>query len=174
MTAASFWIKPASWVEPSDSDRLDIIECLGKEPRGEYQIVVREKNNAPLVIENAPFFIDGTPMPTRYWLVNPTLVAEVSRVESVGGVKQVQDEIDHEVLVRIHDRYEHQRDALIAPEYDGPRPSAGVGGTRKGVKCLHAHVAHYLATGADEVGQWTMQKIADLQGPTLSVEKGDK
>ncbi len=29
----------------------------------------------------------------------------------------------------------------------GPRPSAGVGGTREGVKCLHAHYANYLVNG---------------------------
>ena len=45
-------------------------------------------------------------------------------------------------------------DALIPVDYSGPRPSGGVGGTRHGVKCLHAHVAWWLAGGDDVVGAW--------------------
>jgi hypothetical protein len=30
--------------------------------------------------------------------------------------------------------------------------SGGVGGTRRGVKCLHAHLANYLAGDDDPVG----------------------
>ena len=32
-------------------------------------------------------------------------------------------------------------------------------GTRRGVKCLHAHLAWYLAGGADPVGRWTCDKL---------------
>ena len=34
----------------------------------------------------------------------------------------------------------------------GALPSGGVGGTRKGVKCLHAHLAWFLVGGDDPVG----------------------
>ena len=43
--------------------------------------------------------------------------------------------------------------------YLGPKPSGGVGGTRRGVKCLHAHVANFLATKNDVIGQWAIEKI---------------
>ena len=43
------------------------------------------------------------------------------------------------------------------------RPFGGVGGTRVGVKCLHAHVAHLLATGDDIVGRWTLDQIDRLE-----------
>ena len=56
-----------------------------------------------------------------------------------------------------------ERDAAIDDGHDGPRPSGGVGGTRTGVKCLHAHVAHHLATGADEIGRWTLDRIAEVE-----------
>ena len=46
------------------------------------------------------------------------------------------------------------RDADIADDHAGPRPSGGVGGTRRGLKCLHAHYAWYLAGGDDPVGAW--------------------
>ena len=42
----------------------------------------------------------------------------------------------------------------------GRVPFGGVGGTRIGVKCLHAHVAYTLAGGDDPVGQWTLDQIA--------------
>ena len=34
------------------------------------------------------------------------------------------------------------------------QPSGGVGGTRTGIKCLHAHYAWFLAGGDDPVGRW--------------------
>ena len=33
------------------------------------------------------------------------------------------------------------------------------GGTRQGVKCLHAHVAYHLAGGDDRVGRWTLDHL---------------
>ena len=44
------------------------------------------EDGTPAVIANAPFLFDGTPMPTRYWLVDPVLREAVSRLESTGGV----------------------------------------------------------------------------------------
>jgi len=34
-----------------------------------------------------------------------------------------------------------------------------VGGTRRGVKCLHAHLAWWLAGGSDPVGAWTAGRL---------------
>ena len=36
---------------------------------------------------------------------------------------------------------------------DKPAPSGGVGGTARGVKCLHAHYAHTAAGGDNPVGK---------------------
>ncbi len=155
----SAFLKPSRWVEPNEKEVLLISDLIGKTPQGEFTIVVYDNSGEPLVIENAPFFYDGTPMPTRYWLVDPDLVAKISRLESTGGVKQVQVEIDLETIQRIHDQYELDRNLLIDAGFMGPKPSGGVGGTRRGVKCLHTHVANYLATGKDEVGKWTLERI---------------
>ena len=35
----------------------------------------------------------------------------------------------------------------------------GVGGTRQGIKCLHAHYANYLSGGDDFVGRWAAERI---------------
>ncbi|HZD17323.1 MAG TPA: DUF501 domain-containing protein, partial [Actinomycetota bacterium] len=44
---------------------------------------------------------------------------------------------------------------------DHPEAAAfgGVGGTRSGVKCLHAHYANHLAGGADPAGAWTAERV---------------
>ena len=42
-----------------------------------------------------------------------------------------------------------ERDATMPADHTGPRPHGGVGGTRTGIKCLHAHYAWFLAGGND-------------------------
>jgi hypothetical protein len=59
----------------------------------------------------------------------------------------------------VHTAYAQRRDALIPATHTGHRPTAGVGGTRRGVKCLHAHFAHWLAGGDDVVGEWVAQQL---------------
>jgi len=59
------------------SDIAALTVLLGRTPRGAFDIVVRDDAGAPVVIRNAPLLDDGTPMPTRYWLVDPELVPAV-------------------------------------------------------------------------------------------------
>jgi uncharacterized protein len=136
-----------------------VAALLGRDPGGSFVVVVRGNDGAPLVIQNEPFLRDGTPMPTRYWLVDPALRAEVGRLEASGGVREAEREVDAVVLAESHRRYAAERDALIPPERTGPRPSGGVGGTRQGVKCLHAHVAWWMAGGDDPVGAWAATRL---------------
>ncbi len=140
-------------------DRERVAELLGRVPRGDFDVVVRDASGDPVVVRNAPFLDDGTPMPTLYYLVGVELVKAVSRIEAAGAVDEVEAELGVEEIAAIHLRYEHERDAEIPPNHIGPRPSGGVGGTRVGVKCLHAHVAHHLATGDDAIGRWTLARV---------------
>jgi hypothetical protein len=157
------WIKPSYWDTPTHDESEYVQECIGKKVRGDFRIACRNEHGQPSVIENAPFFYDGTPMPTHYWLIDPALSHDVALIESSGGVDEVEDEYGLDRIAEIHHRYEQERDSFIAQNFDGPRPSGGVGGTRRGVKCLHAHVAHFLATGDDFIGQWTMEKIKTMK-----------
>jgi uncharacterized protein len=100
-------------------------------------------------------------MPTRYWLVDPELGRRVSRLEAAGGVRAAQREVAAAAIDAAHAAYAAERDAEIPPGHVGPRPSGGVGGTRTGVKCLHAHYAYFLTGGDDAVGRW----VADRIGP---------
>lgn len=112
-----------------------------------------------MVIRNAAFLDDGTPLPTRYWLVDPELIRSISRLEAGGGVRAAQAAVDPDRLAAAHQRYGAERDSTIAPDHDGPRPFGGVGGTRAGVKCLHAHYAYTLAGGDDPVGDWVAEQL---------------
>ena len=120
---------------------------------------MRRRDGTPAVIENAPFLDDGTPMPTTFWMVDAELRDAVSRLEAAGGVRRAEATIDPAALADAHARYGAARDLAIPAGHAGPRPSGGVGGTRHGVKCLHAHLAWYLAGGDDPVGRWTAGEL---------------
>ena len=143
---------------PADLARVG--ELLGRIPQGQFEIVVRTKSGDPVVLRNAPFLDDGTPMPTRYWLLGEHETVIVGRLEASGGVNQAEADIGPEVLEETHSRYAAERDAAIDPTHTGPRPFGGVGGTRIGVKCLHAHFGWWLAVGDDPVGQWVADKLS--------------
>jgi len=73
--------------------------------------------------------------------------------------------VDPVELQTAHLAYAAERDAAIPPDHTGPVPSGGVGGTRAGVKCLHAHYAHLLAGGDDPVGRWIAEQLASADRP---------
>ncbi|TSA52221.1 MAG: DUF501 domain-containing protein [Actinobacteria bacterium] len=143
---------------PADIARVG--ELLGRNPQGPFEIVVRTKSGDPVVLRNAPFLDDGTPMPTRYWLLGEHETTVVGRLEASGGVNLAEAEIDPTALIETHERYAAERDGAIDPSHTGPRPFGGVGGTRIGVKCLHAHFGWWLAGGNDPVGQWVADKLS--------------
>jgi uncharacterized protein len=146
-------------VVASSADVERVTELLGRTPRAEFDVVVRSESGEPAVIRNAPLLTDGTPMPTRYWLVAPDLVRSVSRLEADGGVRAAEAEVDPEALAMAHAAYAADRSAAMPESWAGPRPFGGVGGTRHGVKCLHAHYAWHLAGGSDPVGVWVAARL---------------
>jgi exopolyphosphatase/guanosine-5'-triphosphate,3'-diphosphate pyrophosphatase len=145
-------------MNPADIARVG--ELLGRIPQGQFEIVVRTKSGDPVVLRNAPFLDDGTPMPTRYWLLGERETVIIGRLEAGGGVNQAEADIGPIALEETHNRYAAERDAAIDPTHTGPRPFGGVGGTRIGVKCLHAHFGWWLAVGDDPVGQWVADKLS--------------
>lgn len=144
----------------SPDDDEAVAELLGRPPRGAYRVALRRHDRSPVVLANAPFLDDGTPMPTRFWLCDPAVVRDVSALESDGGVKRAERAVGPEAIAETHRRAAAERDGLIDGSARRPRPHGGVGGTRRGVKCLHAHLAHYLAGGPDAVGEWVADQLA--------------
>ena len=152
----------------SPADVAAVTELLGRTPQSDFEVAVRDELGAPMVIRNAPFLEDGTPMPTRYWLVDPGLLRRIGTLESLGGVKEAESDVDPDRLAASHRTYAEARDAAIDPSHVGPRPAGGVGGTRRGVKCLHTHYAWYLVGGDDPVGEWVHERLrsdAGVSGP---------
>jgi hypothetical protein len=142
-------------------DHDAVADLLGREPQGDYEVAVRDAAGEPVVIRNAPLLVDGTPMPTRYWLVGRAPREAVSRLEAAGGVRQAEGAVDPKALSDAHIRYAAERDACLPAGHTGPRPSGGVGGARRVVKCLHAHYAWFLAGGDDPVGRWVQQQLGE-------------
>jgi hypothetical protein len=144
---------------PTAADVAELTALLGRPPQADFEVVVRTPAGRPAVISNAPFLEDGTPMPTRYWLVDPDLVLAVSRIEAEGGVRTAEAAADPDELAAAHAAYAEERDTALPADHRGPRPHGGVGGTATGVKCLHAHYAYYLAGGDDPVGRWVQEQL---------------
>lgn len=145
-----------------ENDHVAVTALLGREPQSRYEVVARDERGAPVVIRNEPFLDDGTPMPTTYWLVGARERRLVSRLETAGGVDRAEAEVGLDAIADAHARYAAERDARIPPDHKGPRPSGGVGGTRRGVKCLHAHYAWHLAGGDDPVGRWVAEHLHEV------------
>ncbi|MCZ7535238.1 MAG: DUF501 domain-containing protein [Acidimicrobiia bacterium] len=149
----------------SERDVEALTRLLGRPPRADFVVVVRRPDGAPVVIQNAPLLDDGAPMPTRYYLVDPGIVVAVSRIEAAGGVRAAESAVDPERLRRAHQEYASERDAALPPDHAGPTPHGGVGGTARGVKCLHAHYAYFLAGGDDPVGLWVQGRLDEVEQP---------
>ena len=145
---------------PGAGDEAAVRLLLGRDPQGEYAVAVRDSSGAPVVLCNAPLLRDGTPMPTFYWLCGHAEVAAVSRLEADGAVDEAEAAIGLDALDDIHRRYAAMRDAHMPAGHTGPAPSGGVGGTRRGVKCLHAHFGWWLAGGDDAVDAWVAERLA--------------
>ncbi len=139
---------------------------------GTYQVALRRYDRSPVVLSNAPFFDDDTPMPTRFWLCDPRLVRDISQIESDGGVKRAEAEISSDQLSATHELAAAERNALIGSDHRGPRPHGGVGGTRRGIKCLHSHFANYLAGAPDAVGEWVQRELVSRNTPYDACQPG--
>jgi hypothetical protein len=149
-------------VTSSAEERALVAELLGRPPMGDFEVVVRSPGGNPAVLRNEPLLPDGTPMPTRYWLCDPGLRAAIGTLESTGGVRRAEADVATDAVAAAHAAAATDRDAALPPGHTGPTPSGGVGGTRQGVKCLHAHYANWLAGADDAVGEWTHRELVSL------------
>ena len=134
-------------------------DLLGRAPMGEFEVVLARPDGTPAVLRNAPLLADGRPMPTTFWLADPRLSKAIGTLEADGGVRAAEAEIPAEDIEATHRRADARRSAELPADHDGPAPSGGVGGTRRGVKCLHAHYANWLAGDPDPIGAWVDDRL---------------
>jgi hypothetical protein len=117
---------------------------LGREPRP-FRVAVRCPFGLPSVIENER----ARNMPTRFWVTCSSLVSDISRVESTGGVRKAREAVGTDTVGVIHE--EHQ--ALYGTRVAGVREGGSV-------KCLHAFTALGLAGAIpNAVAEWTLERL---------------
>jgi uncharacterized protein len=134
---------------------------LGRPPRGLRAVAHRCPCGLPDVVATAPRLADGTPFPTLYYLTCPRAAAAISRLESSGLMRDMQDRLprDPELLAAqqaAHRDYLARRDAAAASAGVAPLPpgTQSAGGMPDRVKCLHALAAHELAApGMNRLGR---------------------
>lgn len=133
----------------SEADLLAVEEQLGRAPRGVLEISYRCPDGAPGVVMTAPRLDDGTPFPTLYYLTDPRLTTEASRLEVAHVMKWMTDRLttDEDLRAdyqRAHDFFLAKRNAIedLGTDFSG-------GGMPDRVKCLHVLIAYALAEGPD-------------------------
>lgn len=120
------------------------------------------------------------PFPTMFWVTHPRLRALISKIELENRGSQYEillkeDTKALESMKQAHLAYGKERYSMITAEdrdfiskrrWDSALDtSRGVAGMRNqaGVKCLHAHAAHYWS-GCKEniIGQWVAEEVSKL------------
>lgn len=166
----------------SGKDLRAIEQQLRREPRGIIEVIKRCKQGLPLVILTFPFLEDQAPFPILFWLTCPKLVKSVSKLEDEGMAKLWQQRITKskrlaELLQEAQSDYQqrlsklvkrqicsHQNQAKFEKQFDYAHYK-GIGGVEDSnkIKCLHAHYAHFLATGKNPVGEMVAEALGDFR-----------
>ena len=140
-------------------------------------ITSTETQDDPMLIE---------PFPTIYWLTHPLLRCIVSKLELEGFGIQLErrlrqnENVDAEdaiqMMQRAHDEYGQERYHFLTESdrqliqlyrwdsaFAASRGVAGISNNIMAVKCLHAHLAHYLSQRPGSVynivGRWVWEEI---------------
>jgi hypothetical protein len=156
-------------------DRAIVERQLGRPPRAFKDVVVRCPYGLPAVTEQTPYDDRGEPFPTTYYLTCPWLVAQVSRLESAGGVERWSRAVadDPELAASLTSATEEQRRLRreLAVGYRGHDRGAsldlGIAGSRSPthLKCLHAHSAFALARTGYTLGERIVSEVESLWPP---------
>jgi hypothetical protein len=151
---------------------------IGRPSRSDFEVRASCALGLPVVIDVPPVLEDGTPFPTTFWLTCPLASKRIGRIEGAGGVKQLERYAEHDeafgvALDEAHARYARDRDARLPADLDHA-PSGGVGGTRTGIKCLHAHYADHAAGNENPVGAVTAPFVEPLDCTVPCVVDGER
>ncbi|GAA0898463.1 DUF501 domain-containing protein [Virgisporangium ochraceum] len=160
--------------DPATQADLDAVAAqLGRTPRGTRFVAHRCPCGRPTVVETTPRLPDGTPFPTLYYLTCPRAVAECSRLESGGMMKEQNARLAEDAELAEHYAGAH-KDYLARREAAGHVPEiegVSAGGMPIRVKCLHVHLGHRLAVGPgiNPIGDETLALVGEwwAEGPCV-------
>ncbi|HCT15030.1 DUF501 domain-containing protein [Corynebacterium nuruki] len=153
----------------SEQDFETMSRQLGRKLRGALEVSYRTPDGVPAVVKTAPKLPDGTPFPTLYYLTDPRLTAEASRLEVAGVMRTMQARLGEDAALAAdylaaHEHYLAERNAIedLGTDFSG-------GGMPDRVKCLHVLIAYALAEGPDRVRLGTEAvALAAANNPGLS------
>lgn len=150
---------------------------IDRDPEGIINITKYCPHNYPAIIKVFPFFNERV-FPTTYWLTCPLLNKKIAVLEDKNWISKMEillEERDDlkESLQKSYIKYAAQRFSMLDKDkinevknksmdiYHTLKDS-GVGGIKenKGLKCLHAQVADYLANGINPVGKIVFNNIS--------------
>jgi hypothetical protein len=131
----------------------------------------------PAVIVVNPF-ANNVPAPTIYWLSCPYLNYEVDRLEAESDlISELKNKLQSEKkfknkMTEAHQEYADKRKKLLSAEQLNKARDisedlyrtlidSGVGGIKEkeGIKCLHTHLADFLADKINPVGEVVFSKV---------------
>jgi exopolyphosphatase/pppGpp-phosphohydrolase len=175
------------FVKPRAIDRAVVAAQLGRDLIGSIARIPRRCSyGQPQVVSTYPVIwhngglgrvVKPKPFPTVYWLTCPHVREAISVLESEGMIGEAAELIERdEDFRKAHEcantRYAAQRMALIGEddleflEKEAPKMlrvlrNTGIGGVARfaGVKCLHMHVADYMAGNNNPVGDMAVSTL---------------
>jgi len=146
----------------SDKDLKVIHSQLGRSVDNVLGVEKHCSCGFPQVVLSYPIR-DGKPFPTIHYLTCPHLRKEVSKLEEKGYITKYEELVksDPELFEKLriaHEKVISKRLALLKPEdstWSSVLSSVGTGGIRdwKTIKCLHLHLADYLAGIDNPIGE---------------------
>ncbi len=172
----NYVVKKANEFSVSSCERKIIERQLDTEPYNVLAVVKRCASGFPRILLVHPFY-QGEVFPTIFWLSCPELRERIFALEDGGLLEKITDReavssAFSQEMQDAHTEYAHCRRELISGEkwQEAARISediiytlknSGVGGIRtsSGIKCLHAHFAHYLAGGKNPAGKSTAEAL---------------
>ncbi|HNX76033.1 MAG TPA: DUF501 domain-containing protein [Candidatus Rifleibacterium sp.] len=165
--------------EATGKEYQNAVKLLGREPRTPFLVKTRCPDGSPQVLVAEPVFLeDGIwkPFPAFIWLVCPRLKQLVAVLEQQGYVRSFSARLEEDADFRDKFLSGQVEIAAIRVEmaekvYPGELPEhirevlgeTTVAGSRdfRGVKCLHAHLAHELAYGGNPIGAEVLKMIGN-------------
>ena len=135
----------------SSEDMAIMTDQLGRRPRGALEVAYRTPDGQPAVVTTAPRLDDGTPFPTLYYLTDPRLTAEASRLEVAGVMKWMTERLETDEVLAADYRAAHEHYLSLRNSIENLGTSFSGGGMPDRVKCLHVLMAFALAEGPDTV-----------------------
>ena len=157
-----------------DGGDVQMVEVqLGRKVNNLRRVIRRCSFGYPVVVESLPEK-DGKPFPTLYWLTCPFLRREVSKLEEAGWIKRFEEMLEEredfkERLYRAHEEIIRRRDMLVKDDRIRKiLKDVGSGGIRDfdHVKCLHLHLADFLAGVDNPIGEqvWLLLGPKECEG----------